>query len=114
MRPGNRAMPKLPRLRPAVPVPLVGGFLLAGLGLFVARAGPPQTPAPPFNRTAEVRVLLQQRCLECHGGKKTRGGLDLATREGLLAGGDSGPAVVPGDAKKSLLHRLVAHAAKPT
>src|SRR5262245_46011677 len=85
-------------------------LLLTGLGMFAARAGTPQPPARPFVRTGEVRELLQRACLECHGGKKTRGGLDLGTREALLRGGDSGPAVVPGDVKKSLLHRLVSHA----
>ena len=34
---------------------------------------------------------------------KSRGGLDLSTRATALAGGDEGPAIVPGDAKKSLL-----------
>jgi hypothetical protein len=50
-----------------------------------------------------VAPLLRQCCLSCHDGHKKRGGLDLSTRAGLLAGGDSGPAVVPGKASTSLL-----------
>jgi mono/diheme cytochrome c family protein len=59
----------------------------------------------------KVRPLFVQHCYECHSleKKKTKGGLSLDTREGLLKGGDSGPAVVPGDAGKSLLVRAVRH-----
>jgi hypothetical protein len=51
----------------------------------------------------EIRPLLEERCLECHSQKsgKTKGGLSLASREGLLRGGESGPAAVPGDPEKS-------------
>jgi hypothetical protein len=51
--------------------------------------------------------------VNCHGGQKTRAGLDLTTRERLLRGGKSGPAVVPGKAKESRLYRRVVHADKP-
>jgi hypothetical protein len=57
--------------------------------------------------------VLEVHCVQCHGGKKTKGDLDLTSREGLLQGGTSGPAVVPGNAAQSLLHRLVTHTAKP-
>src|SRR5438552_1011785 len=33
--------------------------------------------------TTQVREILTQNCLKCHGGKKTEGEFDLATREGL-------------------------------
>ncbi len=54
---------------------------------------------------AKVRPVLVARCYECHsaGAKKVRGGLRLDSRAKLLAGGDRGPAVVPGDPDKSLL-----------
>jgi mono/diheme cytochrome c family protein len=50
-----------------------------------------------------IRPLLTEHCLECHGEKKTKGGLRLDTREGWLTGGDAGPAIVPGEPDKSLL-----------
>ena len=37
---------------------------------------------------SHVREVLAKNCLRCHGGKKTEGGLDLATRGKLLKGGD--------------------------
>src|SRR5262249_44081443 len=49
----------------------------------------------------------------CHQPKKQRGGLDLTSRDTLLAGGDNGPAIVPGAAEKSRVLRLVRHAEKP-
>jgi Protein of unknown function (DUF1553)/Protein of unknown function (DUF1549)/Planctomycete cytochrome C len=50
-----------------------------------------------------VAPILQQRCLPCHNGQKSRGGLNLSTRDALLKGGNGGPAVVPGQAATSLL-----------
>jgi hypothetical protein len=53
----------------------------------------------------QVRPLLSEHCHGCHSAKanKTRGGLALDSREAILAGGDSGPAVVPGKPEQSLL-----------
>jgi hypothetical protein len=52
-----------------------------------------------------IRPVLVSKCYGCHSAEaeKLRGGLLLDTRDGLRAGGDSGPAVVPGDPRKSLL-----------
>lgn len=53
----------------------------------------------------QVRPLLARRCYECHGGhgKELKGGLRLDSRAAILTGGDTGPALVPGDEKASLL-----------
>jgi cytochrome c553 len=59
--------------------------------------------------SSQVRSLLKEHCLRCHGGEKTKSGFDLVTREGLLRGGDEGLAVVPGDLDQSLLYQAVAH-----
>ena len=57
----------------------------------------------------KIRPVLVERCYKCHsqGAKKVRGKLLLDSREGLLAGGESGPAIVPGDADASLLVRAL-------
>jgi hypothetical protein len=59
----------------------------------------------------KVRPLLFQRCQKCHSTrtKNKRGGLLLDSRAALLAGGDTGPAVLPGQPEKSLLIRAVRH-----
>jgi mono/diheme cytochrome c family protein len=42
----------------------------------------------------QVLSILEENCFQCHGNAgKTRGGLDLTSRRGLLEGGDSGPAI---------------------
>lgn len=54
-----------------------------------------------------VSGLLQSKCVACHSaadGNKLEGGLDLTSRESLLAGGDSGSVLAPGDAHASLLY----------
>ncbi|HEV3138330.1 MAG TPA: PSD1 and planctomycete cytochrome C domain-containing protein, partial [Pirellulales bacterium] len=61
----------------------------------------------------QVRGLLEQNCLKCHGGEKTKGEFDLTTREGLLKGGESGPAIVVGKPGESLLVRLIRHQDEP-
>ncbi len=50
-----------------------------------------------------IRPLLIEHCHECHAGDEHKGGLRVDTREALLAGGDSGAAMVPGDPGESLL-----------
>ena len=47
----------------------------------------------------EIRPLLADNCFQCHSARVDTpfGGLRLDSREGLLTGGDSGPAIVPGD-----------------
>lgn len=56
--------------------------------------------APLFKEAAAV---LEQHCLRCHGEKSPKGGLSLTSRQTALAGGDTGPAIVPGKAQESLL-----------
>ena len=60
----------------------------------------------------QIRPLLVQHCYECHSGasKKIQGGLRLDASAAWLAGGDTGPAVVPGDLDKSLLVRAMRYA----
>ena len=59
---------------------------------------------------AAVRSLLASRCGKCHDDATAKGGLSLASAAGLLAGGDSGPAIVPGKPEESLLLAAVGYA----
>ncbi|MFO0953458.1 MAG: DUF1549 domain-containing protein [Isosphaeraceae bacterium] len=84
---------------------------LASLALFsavsLATAG---TVDDRFFRE-KVEPVLASKCYQCHSGqaKSVKAGLRLDTREGLLKGGDSGPAVVPGKSAESLLVQAVRH-----
>ena len=55
---------------------------------------------------AKVRPVLAANCYDCHA-EASMGGLRLDSREAMLKGGRSGPAIVPGDPDKSLLIQAV-------
>jgi cytochrome c553 len=50
-----------------------------------------------------VRPILVANCFECHGSEKHKGRLRLDSRGTMMQGGDSGPAIVAGNPKDSLL-----------
>src|SRR5262245_35359141 len=55
----------------------------------------------------KIRPALVENCFRCHGGDKVKGKLRLDSRASLLTGGQSGPAIVPGDPAKSLLIKAI-------
>jgi hypothetical protein len=57
----------------------------------------------------KIRPVLVKHCLECHGDNPSDlgGGLSLISRDAILAGGDTGPAVVPEEAEASLLLQAI-------
>jgi hypothetical protein len=55
----------------------------------------------------EIRPLLAEQCIGCHGPQKQKGGLRLDSLAAALQGGGSGPAVVPGKTEESLLVEAV-------
>src|SRR4051812_26013413 len=61
----------------------------------------------------EVKGILVENCVACHGGEKTKGELNMVTREGLLKGGADGVVVVPFKPTESRLLRLVRHEEDP-
>ncbi|MEO6740431.1 MAG: c-type cytochrome domain-containing protein, partial [Chthoniobacteraceae bacterium] len=61
----------------------------------------------------DVAPLLKEHCVKCHGGEKTKGDLDLVTREGLLKGGADGVAVVPFSAAESKVMKMLRHEEEP-
>ncbi len=117
-RPGSGA-PALAALHAAVLLALCA--LLPALG--AAESGATQAAAKrpfagaPTPEQADffekrIRPLLAERCYECHssGAAKIKGGLLLDSRSGVMKGGDTGPAVAPGDLTASLLIQAVRHA----
>jgi hypothetical protein len=99
------------------PVPFfTAGFLFGIIGLVhgwlpaLSRAAEPPRGEVDFFET-KIRPVLVDQCYECHatGAAKVKGGLLLDTREGLLRGGESGPALVPGKPGESLLVAALKH-----
>lgn len=62
---------------------------------------------------SHVRPVLVQHCGKCHLGDDVEGEFDLGTRDALLRGGTSKAAILPGDAKNSLLYKMITHEKKP-
>jgi cytochrome c553 len=84
-------------------------------------ASPQQVPADHAERLAkgtelfkqQIRGILTARCLNCHGGEKTRSDFDMSTRETLLQEINGQRVVVPFDHAKSKLYKLISHQDKP-
>jgi hypothetical protein len=88
---------------------MVWAALAAG-AVGVAQEAPPRNALAPEKLEffeSKVRPILVQRCYECHSGQESNGGLRLDYREGLLKGGDSGPALQADEPQGSLLLRAI-------
>lgn len=84
-----------------VPTGHFGAELTHGPGFLTEplRAEPDESnPAPPVAvlSTYDVRIrpILDAKCVPCHGDKKQKGGLSLATTASMLVGGRRGPALI--------------------
>ena len=90
-------------------IPLLAALLLSALT--ATAAVPPSKPSAAdlafYEQT--VKPILAGACFECHSheAKKFKGGLALDSTAAILKGGDTGPALVPGDVEKSLLIKAV-------
>ena len=57
----------------------------------------------------EVRPILVEKCQSCHDDKKQHGSLRLNSRDAVLKGGETGPAIVPGKPAVSLLIEVLSY-----
>ena len=57
----------------------------------------------------QVRPLLVEHCAECHGAKKSEGGLRLDTKRGFSKGSDNGPIAVAGNVDGSRLMKVLSY-----
>jgi uncharacterized protein DUF1549/cytochrome c len=62
----------------------------------------------PVDFAKDIKPLFEASCIQCHAKGKTKGGLSLETRELMLKGGSSGPALVVGKSGESMMVHLVA------
>ena len=84
---------------------VAGAWLASG----AAALGVDLTPQQTEFFESKIRPVLVEHCYKCHSAEavKVKGGLLLDTRDGVLKGGDTGPAIVPGDPAKSLLIKAI-------
>jgi hypothetical protein len=115
-------------------LPLLSGLLLIGLDGSAREPKQPANPKPQEKKTKpadekpavvvpdkpptaeqlaffekKIRPVFVQQCYGCHAAtaEKIKGGLVLDTRDGIRKGGETGPAIMPGDVKKSLLIKAI-------
>jgi mono/diheme cytochrome c family protein len=74
--------------------------------LLIASIGPAGGAEAPLLES-DVLPILTKNCMGCHGGLRKKGGLDLRTVPTMLAGGDSGPVIVAGEAHASELWKRI-------
>ncbi len=78
-------------------------LLLAPIAVLAVDRAP--TPEQLTFFESKIRPVLVTHCYECHaaGAKIVQGGLRVDSRDGLLKGGDTGAAIIPGKTAESLL-----------
>jgi cytochrome c553 len=110
-------MPAHPRISWRLPLSAAIASAIVGLAFASSPADEPAAGPAANKPTPEaveffekrVRPLLVAHCQKCHGAEEQKGGLRLDSRAAILAGGDSGPAVVPGKVNEGLLLDAVAY-----
>ncbi|MBI3865437.1 MAG: DUF1549 domain-containing protein, partial [Planctomycetia bacterium] len=102
--------------------PLAAALVALGTALAVIGVAGPVLAAPPDDAQAaakkpdfktDIAPIFERHCLRCHDTKVKKGELDLSTPEGALAGGESGPALVPRQPAASKLYDLVDNGEMP-
>jgi len=103
--------------RRALALGILGGLVCAPCAMAQTVVEPQEKTAPEQKLTPEqldffeskIRPVLIENCYRCHSASEqsVRGGLSVDNREALLAGGESGAAIVPGDLENSILWHAI-------
>ncbi|MDF1752114.1 MAG: hypothetical protein P1U89_04975 [Verrucomicrobiales bacterium] len=93
-------------------IPLPGFFGWAFLVSLLLSSAYAET-AKPVDFGSEIYPVLKANCLSCHNSTKAKADLILESPQDMLKGGDSGPAIEPGNADVSLLYTTAAHIEEP-
>jgi len=83
---------------------IIRGWIENGAG---SASAPPAEAAPSNITQDDIIPIMLLRCTVCHGLHLQDAGLDLRTRESMLKGGKSGPAMVLGKPDQSLLVKMI-------
>ena len=97
---------------PSIALATLTVSLLTALPHAQVATTPPAAPGEvAFAR--DIQPILEKSCASCHSADLKLADLDLSTREAAMKGGDHGAVIVPGDAEKSRLYRMVAGLDQP-
>jgi len=69
---------------------------------------PPAAAKKGVTYAADIKPLIEQSCVKCHGGEKPKGKYSMETKESLIKGGPGGAPVVVGNSAKSALVHYIA------
>ena len=102
-------------VRMALPAGFLTLFILMTPGCFdmLSRPGLLAKVDRPLGFSRDIEVIMARFCLDCHGVKHREAGLDLRTLKAILSGGESGPAIVPGNPEESILFEMVSDGHMP-
>ena len=82
-------------------------YSLFALSVFLLRPSFAPAAAPPVSFNRDIRPILAENCLACHGPATHKAGLRLDKEEGLFGQRKGGPAIIRGDLKQSLLYQRI-------
>jgi len=71
------------------------------------------SPSGPVSFSIDIQPILQERCVNCHGGQRTEKGLDMTSYASLMAGSQNGAVVEPGNPDNSPMIQLVQQGKMP-
>lgn len=101
-------------VEPPTETPLPTDTLVPTLGpIPLTQASPTGNVASSVSFTNQVLPIFQTYCVECHGGVRTREGLNMTNYDNLMAGSFNGTVIVPGNANDSLVVQLIAAGEMP-
>ena len=92
----------------AIPLLALVPFLASAQDTGERQTGLPLPTKRHVDFSADIRPIIEQSCLACHGRERDKGGFRMDTRELALKGGDSGLAITIGNSAQSRLIQLVA------
>lgn len=101
-------LPFMTSLRGLVTAIGLAVLLVLGSARAEAKDGALPPPSATVDFHKDIRPLLEQACVVCHGAEKQKGKFRLDTREWLLKGGEDGEVVLPGKSAESELVKYVA------
>src|SRR6266568_2857640 len=92
----------------------LGSLLVCYSQVFLWGAEPdlsklPKPSEATINFDTDVKPIVEQNCIRCHGPERPRSHFQLDSRESALKGGDNGVDILPGDSAHSPLIYYVAH-----
>ncbi|MEX1041508.1 MAG: PSD1 and planctomycete cytochrome C domain-containing protein [Pirellulaceae bacterium] len=91
---------------------MISRSITVAILLVIASGNGLSAEEPKFE--TDVRGIFKQHCFHCHGEEEeVAGGLDLRLVRRMAQGGDSGGAIIPGDAEASLLYQRLASGEMP-